>query len=63
MAGGQGIAGVGQSSWGPTGFALLGSDATGRRSCAARRSGASLRSLRFLVTRARNRGAEIDVAD
>jgi beta-RFAP synthase len=57
----QGIAGVGQSSWGPTGFAILG-DATAAerlRRAAEARFGACYPSLQFVVTSARNRGAEI----
>ncbi|MCC6467999.1 MAG: GHMP kinase [Alphaproteobacteria bacterium] len=55
---GEGAAGVGQSSWGPTGFALLGDAAGAERLAAAasRRAGAA---LAFVVARGRNRGAEI----
>jgi beta-RFAP synthase len=54
----QGIAGVGQSSWGPTGFALVGDITTAEdlRAAASRRFGAG---LTFVVARGRNRGAEI----
>jgi beta-ribofuranosylaminobenzene 5'-phosphate synthase len=53
----RGVEGVGQSSWGPTGFALLGDEASGQ----------SLRSeldgrfpdLAFDLLRGRNRGADI----
>lgn len=57
----QGIAGVGQSSWGPTGFALLASESMAEqfRAEAERRFGGRFRSLRFLVSRARNHGAEV----
>jgi beta-ribofuranosylaminobenzene 5'-phosphate synthase len=57
----QGIEGVGQSSWGPTGFALLEGDARAKalRDGAERRFGRA--GLRFLVARGRNRGAEIAV--
>jgi beta-ribofuranosylaminobenzene 5'-phosphate synthase len=57
----QGIEGVGQSSWGPTGFALLESEARAAalRDEAERRFGRA--GLRFLVARGRNRGAEIAV--
>lgn len=57
----QGVRGIGQSSWGPTGFAILGStgqagavDGELRRVFADRHP-----ALRFLVTGARNHGAEI----
>lgn len=55
----QGFAGVGQSSWGPTGFALLPDEAAaGRvRAGAGRRFAGS--GLDLVVTRARNQGAEI----
>lgn len=55
----QGVRGIGQSSWGPTGFALLGSAAEAQRLSDA----ASLRfagRLRFLVSRGRNRGASVE---
>jgi beta-RFAP synthase len=54
----QGVAGVGQSSWGPTGFALLGdADAAERLADAAR--GRFGGWLSFVIARGRNRGAEI----
>jgi beta-RFAP synthase len=53
-----GAAGIGQSSWGPTGFALVGDAATAEGLCAAAGSRAGAR-LRFRVTRGRNRGAAI----
>ena len=57
----QGVAGVGQSSWGPTGFAILPDAKSAAVLCrdAERRFGCRHESLRFMVTRARNRGAEI----
>ncbi len=57
----QGIAGIGQSSWGPTGFALLPDGATGTqlKREAERRFGTRYENLRFVVIRGRNRGAEI----
>jgi beta-RFAP synthase len=59
----QGIAGVGQSSWGPTGFAILDAigDAEALRETAERRFGQRLASLRFLVVQGRNEGARIAV--
>jgi beta-RFAP synthase len=56
----EGIAGVGQSSWGPTGFAIVGSEQQARalersaRSCWQEASG-----LRFVVLAARNLGGEV----
>lgn len=52
----QGIAGYGQSSWGPTGFALVPSDDAARRLVASlERPG----PLRFLIARGRNTGAAV----
>ncbi len=55
----EGVRGIGQSSWGPTGFALIGSAAEAQRLSAA----ASLRfagRLRVLTSRGRNRGALVE---
>jgi beta-RFAP synthase len=60
----QGIPGVGQSSWGPTGFAIL-ADEDGARHlhrAATRRFAQRHPSLSFVVTRARNRGAVIELS-
>ncbi|WP_375465389.1 beta-ribofuranosylaminobenzene 5'-phosphate synthase family protein [uncultured Methylobacterium sp.] len=55
----QGVAGYGQSSWGPTGFALVPSDADARALVdGLTRPG----PLRFLIARGRNRGADMSVA-
>ncbi|WP_244528658.1 beta-ribofuranosylaminobenzene 5'-phosphate synthase family protein [Methylobacterium gossipiicola] len=52
----QGIAGYGQSSWGPTGFALVPSeDAAHRLVASLERSG----PLRFIIARGRNTGATV----
>lgn len=58
---GERIAGIGQSSWGPTGFAILPDSGTGNhlQREAERRFGERHESLRFVVARGRNRGAEI----
>lgn len=59
----QGIAGVGQSSWGPTGFGIVGSEQQARaleRSARERWPDAS--GLRFTVLAARNRGGEVRTA-
>ena len=57
----QGVACVGQSSWGPTGFALVDSHptATALAQAGQMRAGGSGR-LRFVVCRGRNRGHEIN---
>lgn len=59
----EGISGVGQSSWGPTGFALTANQAEAERLVAAltRRFGGS-QGLRFSVHAPRNRGACIRMA-
>ena len=57
----QGIAGVGQSSWGPTGFGIIGEEEHARSLARA----AQLRwkdRLEFIVCEARNRGGEVEVA-
>jgi beta-ribofuranosylaminobenzene 5'-phosphate synthase len=56
----EGVTGLGQSSWGPTGFAILADDAqaTALRGVVERRF--DHHRLGFLVTRARNRGAEVE---
>jgi beta-ribofuranosylaminobenzene 5'-phosphate synthase len=59
----RGAVGVGQSSWGPTGFCLV---ATARQAetlmAEARDRFGALAGLRFVVGSARNRGADIEVA-
>lgn len=58
----EGIAGVGQSSWGPTGFGIIGGEAEAIRLLgAARRRWPAESGLSFAVTRGRNRGADIEV--
>ena len=58
----EGVAGVGQSSWGPTGFALVGSEDDAQElSHAARRRWAAETRLTFAVRRGRNRGGEVAV--
>ena len=54
----QGFVGVGQSSWGPTGFALLPDEATAQRLRQEIESRAGS-GLRLVVVAGRNRGAEI----
>jgi beta-RFAP synthase len=58
----EGIAGVGQSSWGPTGFGLIGGEADAAALlAAARRRWPAESGLAFAVSRGRNRGADIEV--
>ena len=55
----RGVAGVGQSSWGPTGFAIIGSEAEARRMLRAVSIRAHAAGLTLLIARGRNRGARI----
>ncbi|KAA2237600.1 hypothetical protein F0L46_10950 [Salinarimonas soli] len=57
---GNGVPGVGQSSWGPTGFAVVGSqtEAEGLVAALRRRPGAP-GHLTYTISRGRNRGADI----
>jgi beta-RFAP synthase len=58
----EGVAGLGQSSWGPTGFAFLPDAATAERlAAAAERRFGHRTGLRFIVTSGRNRGADIEL--
>jgi beta-RFAP synthase len=58
----EGVAGLGQSSWGPTGFAFLPDAATAERlAAAAERRFGHRTGLRFIVTAGRNRGADIEL--
>jgi beta-ribofuranosylaminobenzene 5'-phosphate synthase len=58
---GAGASGVGQSSWGPTGFALLGSVSEAERLLEGlRKRWPSGDGLEFALTRGRNRGGEIE---
>lgn len=57
----NGASGVGQSSWGPTGFALVGSAAEAERLLAGLRSRwAENAGLSFTISHGRNRGGEIE---
>ncbi len=59
---GEGVGCVGQSSWGPTGFAVVGNESEGRmlqQSLALRY--AHHAGLRFVLCKARNQGSEVQV--
>ncbi|KNY23521.1 GHMP kinase [Methylobacterium sp. ARG-1] len=56
----QGVPGYGQSSWGPTGFVLMPSEAEARALVQSLDRGGP---LRFLIARGRNTGASITTAD
>lgn len=56
----QGAAGVGQSSWGPTGFALTDSETAAHSLARAARAAFASDGLQFMVCAGRNQGAEIN---
>jgi len=57
----NGVAGVGQSSWGPTGFGIVGSEVRAHALLVeARNRFAHRRELEIVVARARNRGHELE---
>ena len=55
----HGVTGLGQSSWGPTGFAFAPSEDAGRKLLAAARDQDASGALHFSLAKGRNRGAEI----
>jgi beta-ribofuranosylaminobenzene 5'-phosphate synthase len=57
----EGITGLGQSSWGPTGFAFTESEDAGEVLLAAARERASGSPLRFELAQGRNEGAEMEI--
>lgn len=58
----EGVRGIGQSSWGPTGFAIIGSEAEAERlRRAAERRWPAESGLSFMLSRGRNRGAELGI--
>jgi len=60
----QGVSGVGQSSWGPTGFAIVGDAGRAQALLQALRDRfASFTNLTFACVAGNNRGAEISAAD
>lgn len=57
----MGAAGVGQSSWGPTGFAIFGDAGSAERAAEdAQERWRARTNLRFVVCRGRNRGAVVE---
>ena len=58
----QGIAGVGQSSWGPTGFAIVaGDDRAAQLVRAAQSRWGDAGTLQFMVCGGRNRGGDVEL--
>lgn len=60
---GRGAAGVGQSSWGPTGFAILDSEFAAQSMARQARAEFAGLGLEFRVCSGRNEGAELQVED
>lgn len=58
----QGAVGVGQSSWGPTGFCLVASEREAQRLAAATGAPDIAAYLDFKIARPRNRGADVTLA-
>ena len=58
--GGQGVKGLGQSSWGPTGFAFVEAEEVGAALLDRLRDATSDRKLRFALAKGRNEGALIE---
>jgi predicted sugar kinase len=56
----QGVTGLGQSSWGPTGFAFVSSEEEGETLLAGLRSRTKTGGLEFRLARGRNEGAVIE---
>ncbi len=56
----QGVTGLGQSSWGPTGFAFVPSQEAGEALLAAARGRAKHGALRFTLAQGRNQGASVE---
>jgi predicted sugar kinase len=58
------VVGVGQSSWGPTGFGLIGGETAAMAlERAARRRWPDADALGFMVCRGRNAGAEVELTE
>lgn len=60
--GAAGATGLGQTSWGPTGFAFVGSDAEAERMAQMLRRQPETQALEISIRRALNRGAQIATA-
>jgi beta-ribofuranosylaminobenzene 5'-phosphate synthase len=56
----QGLTGLGQSSWGPTGFAFVASESKGNELLARLRAEISDQGLKFDLAKGRNDGAKIE---
>lgn len=58
----QGLTGIGQSSWGPTGFAFLPSESEGKALLAKLRGELGHPALKFALASGRNEGAKIETS-
>jgi beta-ribofuranosylaminobenzene 5'-phosphate synthase len=58
----KGVTGLGQSSWGPTGFAFAASEAEGKALLDEAQAHSSRPGLRFTLAQGRNEGAKIETA-
>ncbi|MGE3529060.1 MAG: GHMP kinase [Methyloceanibacter sp.] len=58
----EGLAGLGQSSWGPTGFAFVASEAQGEALLGRLREHCKHPALSFALTRGRNEGASVEIS-
>jgi len=58
----EGIVGLGQSSWGPTGFAFVEGEAQGEALLGRLRNHFSQTALSFLLARGRNEGAKVEIS-
>jgi beta-RFAP synthase len=59
----EGIVGLGQSSWGPTGFAFVASQREGEDLLGRLQAQISDRALRFALAQGRNEGAKIEISE
>jgi predicted sugar kinase len=59
----EGIVGLGQSSWGPTGFAFVASQREGEDLLGRLRAQISHRGLSFALAQGRNEGAKIEISE
>jgi predicted sugar kinase len=59
---GQGVTGLGQSSWGPTGFAFAASEAEGEALLRGVRARLKRGDLSFELAQGRNEGANVEIS-
>ncbi|WP_082979763.1 beta-ribofuranosylaminobenzene 5'-phosphate synthase family protein [Labrys sp. WJW] len=57
----RGFGGIGQSSWGPTGFVIIGSDSEARRLVAELKADGLPPGIRLEIVRGRNQGAQVRI--